>query len=164
VSIVVADTSVISNLALIGGAKFLPAIYGRVIVPDQVWRELSQGAELHERMRFLRHVDWLEVRAAAHSQVLRELSKEIDQGEAEAIALALELKADILLVDDATGRAAAMRYGLQIIGLLGVLIRAKEKGLIDHVSDWVEELRRHTSFRMSDALVNRVLKSAGEIS
>jgi predicted nucleic acid-binding protein len=163
VSIVVADTSVISNLALIGGAKFLPAIYGKVIVPDKVWGELSQGAELHERMRFLRQVEWLEVRAVAQSQVLRDLSKEVDEGEAEAIALALELKADLLLVDDATGRAAALRHGLQIVGLLGVLIRAKEKGLIDHVADWIEELRCHTSFRMSDALVNRVLTRAGEI-
>jgi predicted nucleic acid-binding protein len=75
----------------------------------------------------------------------------------------LELNADVLLVDDAAGRTAATRHGLHIIGLLGVWIRAKEKGLVQSVAGWIEELRRHTSFRMSDELVNRVLKGAGEM-
>lgn len=158
-----ADTSVVSNLALVGAAKLLPALFGKLIVPEQVWRELLRGAELYEGLRFLRDIDWLEVRAVPLSASLTELSKEVDLGEAEAIALALELKADLLLVDDSDGRTAAMRHGIPIMGLLGVLIRAKEKGLVERISGWIEELRLNTSFRMSDELVLRVLKDAGEL-
>jgi predicted nucleic acid-binding protein len=124
---------------------------------------LLRGAELYERLRFLRDTDWLEVRMVPQSASLTELSKEVDLGEAEAIVLALDLKADLLLVDDSDGRTAAMRHGIPIMGLPGVLIRAKERGLVERISGWIEELRMHTSFRMSDELVLRVLKAAGEL-
>lgn len=124
-----ADTSVVSNLALIGAAKLLPALFGKLIVPGQVWRELLRGAELYERMRFLRDADWLEVRTAPQGVSLTELSKEVDQGEAEAIALALGLKADLLLVDDSDGRMAAMRRGIPIMGLLGFSSGRRKRAL-----------------------------------
>ena len=89
------------------------------------------------------------------------LQVELDKGEAEAIALAQELAADLLLIDEHLGRAAATRLGVRIIGLLGVLIEAKHRGLILEVKPLVDALM-NLGFRVKHDLYQRVLQAAGE--
>jgi uncharacterized protein len=91
-----------------------------------------------------------------------EFRQDVDFGEAEAIALALELSADRLLIDDAAGRAIALREGLQITGVLGILLIAKKQGLIDRVQSLLDELRNQAGFWVSDDLYRRVLNQAKE--
>ncbi len=91
-----------------------------------------------------------------------ELRKELDRGEAEAIALALELKAEMLIIDELKGRNRAELAGLKIIGLLGTLIEAKKRNLIEAVKPLMEDLVDKAGFKIHPILYQRVLKISGE--
>ena len=86
----------------------------------------------------------------------------LDAGEAAGVGLALELGADLLLIDEAAGRRVAAEAGPDVCGVLGVLLRAKAAGLIDRVAPAVLELRDGTTFHVSDALCARTIAAAGE--
>jgi predicted nucleic acid-binding protein len=86
----------------------------------------------------------------------------LDRGEAEAIALAERLQADLLLMDERIGRRCARERSLRVVGLLGTLIVAKQRGLIAAVRPLVEQLRQQAGFYVSDTLLAEVLQRAGE--
>ena len=96
-------------------------------------------------------------------QLVRALQQELDAGEAEAIALALETGAELLLMDEHLGRETAHHLGLRYTGLIGVLIEAKHKGLISAVKPHLDTLRNIAGFRVNDVLYMRVLQDEGEL-
>lgn len=96
------------------------------------------------------------------SDWLLALNKELDPGEAEAIVLARQLRADLLLMDEALGRRVAMQEHLPVIGLVGVLLLAKEQGLLDSLGMIFAELEAKAGFFLSQHLKQRVLQEAGE--
>lgn len=112
--IVVSDTSCITNLITIGQDRLLADLFGSVLIPPAVNRELLRG---HATIP-----PYVSVRSPEPSPQLEQLSQELDQGEAEAICLAKELRAERLLMDESAGRAAARRMGVPEMGLLGVLL------------------------------------------
>jgi uncharacterized protein len=91
-----------------------------------------------------------------------QLRAELDLGEAEAIALALEKRADLVLVDERLGRRAARALGLRVTGLLGVLAEAKRAGLIERVKPVIEDLQERAGFWISAELVSQVLSDLDE--
>ena len=105
---------------------------------------------------------FLSVMAASDaSQVLR-FATSMDPGEAEAVALALELRADELLMDDVDARRVAEGLGLQPVGVLALLVRAKKRGEVAAVGPLITRLKSRIRFRASEALVRRVFSDAGE--
>lgn len=90
-----------------------------------------------------------------------ELLKELDLGEAESITLAVEEKAKYLIIDEYKGRAIADAYGVKIVGILGVLIQAKQQGVISSVKPNIKKLIE-IGFRLDKKLIAKVLRSLGE--
>src|SRR5215475_5352322 len=120
--IVVSDTSPLTALLTVSEAELLPKLFNEVIVPEAVQTELLRG---HPRLPA-----WLRVEPVKNLALVRHYAKSVDLGEAEAIGLAKELRADHLLIDERKGRNLAIREGVPVLGLVGVVLLAKRRGLI----------------------------------
>jgi len=105
---------------------------------------------------------WLQVQSVQNQELVNELRNRVNMGEAEAIALAVAVEANQLLIDERLGRQAARGLGLQIIGLVGILLTAKRQGLILAVKPILDALRIQASFRISSQLYEDVLNAAEE--
>lgn len=153
--IVVSDTSPITTLLQIGRADLLERLYQDVLIPEAVREELSHA--------HLSLPAFFKYRAAKDRQEVERLLADIDPGEAEAIVLAKEIHADLLLIDETEGRRVAAREGVRFIGLLGVLLHAKQEGYISSLRNVIRELETKTTFHLSEELKTRVLQTAGEL-
>lgn len=161
--IVVSDTSPLSSLYLIEQLPLLPAIFGKIIVPEKVWEELLiLESDFGHDLTVLKSAPWIQIALAKDMTEVHRLQQFLDAGESEAIVLAKELRADYLLIDEMEGREAAAREGLKTIGVLGVFIQAKSVGLIPFVRPLMEDLKFKARFHIHDKLFNAVLKQAGE--
>lgn len=122
--IIVSDTSPLSNLAIVGYLSLLQQIYNKVIIPQAVAEELRNASDEENLIAGVLSLDWIEVVSAKNLELISVLrnNHNLDRGEAEAIALALELNADELLIDERLGRREATRLGLPITGVLGILL------------------------------------------
>jgi predicted nucleic acid-binding protein len=144
--IVIADTSPLNYLVLIGEQELLPALFGKIIIPEAVFRELQAAAAPQAVQNWsAQSPKWLDIRKAAKKPD-RSLTH-LDEGEREAIQLAEELGADLLLVDEKAARREAFKRHLSTSGTLGVLDRAAEKELVDF-SEALQGLKQ-TSFYLS---------------
>ncbi|MGB3517604.1 MAG: DUF3368 domain-containing protein [Elainellaceae cyanobacterium] len=160
--IVVSDTSALSNLAMVDHLWLLEAIYQTVIIPGMVANELAAAS--NPIISGIPKLGWIQIQALTNSQLADKLQQErgLDAGEANAIALALELQADDLLIDERLGRQEAIRLGLSIIGILGILLVAKQRSLISQVQPVMDALIKKAGFRVSPQLFQRVLILAQE--
>ena len=162
--LVASNTSPISNLAVIGRLSLLRSQFREIWIPGAVRSELDQlshPAALKEIQQALQD-GWIKPQALREDHVARLLAVALDPGEAEAIALALELSADLILLDERDGRSAAERAGLRITGVLGVLLRAKNDGQIPLIKPEIEALRAQARFFLSARLQEKILALAGE--
>jgi len=157
--VIVSDTSPVTSLIQIGQLELLNAIFGQVVIPTAVYEELCRvpGQQI-----VIDQQNWLFIDHAQDSKHVKTLEIDLDPGEAEAIVLALELKADYLVIDELKGRNKAEEIGLKIIGSLGVLLQAKQLGLIPAVKPLIDNLIQKAEFRVHPALYQQVLKIAGE--
>lgn len=159
---IVSNASPLINLARIGKLDLLRELYGRLLIPEAVWREVVVDGAGQPGADEVEGIVWIERRAAKNKQLLQALQQELDAGEAETIALALEEGADWLLMDDHLGRETAHHLKLRCIGLVGVLIAAKHKGLISAIKPFLDALRDLAGFHIKDSLYTRILKDENE--
>jgi predicted nucleic acid-binding protein len=160
--IVVSDASPIIALAAIGELEIIHRLYDKVIIPERVYQEISIAGQTKPGSQAIQTATWIEVRQATNHATIAQLAQHLDAGEAEAIALAIEIGADRLLIDEHRGRAAATQLGLTVIGLLGALLVAKHQGIISAIKPILDLLRSTVGFRVSNELYARVLQTAGE--
>lgn len=162
--VVISDTSPVRALANPGLLNLLQILYDEVILPRAVALELSQAPAGHFVISLddLAGFRYLKVQEVAESSELARFLVELDRGESEALALAIELEADLILMDERAGRAVARREGVEVIGVLGVILEAKHRGLIESVSPLLDQLQNHHQFFIGEQLRRQVLRAAGE--
>ena len=150
---VVSDTSPLNYLVLIDAVSIIPQVYDRLYIPPTVAEEpRDEGSPPAVRAWATLLPDWVQVKTV--TEVTR--YPRLHQGEAEAIALAQQIQAKLLLIDDRAGREIAHQCGLQTLGVLGLLEVAAERGLID-LTKLVDRLMK-TNFRVSRELLNELLR------
>ncbi len=160
--IVVADPSVLINLVLVSQADLLRVLFREVLIAPAVQSEFHRLAESGGRFAGLRVPDWVQVSGPVSIPELIIRRVNLDKGETEALALALAIHADAVLIDESRGRAAAVEFGLTPIGVLGILVRAKRHGHLAAVAPGVDEFLGRANFRAAPELVSEVLRLAGE--
>jgi len=156
--IVVSDTSPLNYLRKIGRLELLPQLFGEVLIPSAVRREWERDFAHAPSPTY----DWLRVVEPRDRGAVSELRRTLDEGEAEAIVLAEECGAELLLIDETDGRAVAENRGLTITGVLGVFVRAKDAGRIPAIRPEIGRLLAETNFYSKAPLLNRVLALAGD--
>ena len=161
--IVISNASPIINLAIIGRLNLLKTIWGKIYVPEAVWKEVVVDGGDKEEVAEIKKSDWIIVEKVKDRNLALLLMQNLDKGEAEAIALAVEKKADIILLDETDAREAADIYKLEKTGVLGMLLLAKLKKEIPNLKPEIEKLKLMADFRLKDSLVQLVLKEAGEM-
>ena len=130
---IVSNTSPIINLACIGRLELLPALFGEIIIPDAVFHEIAVADPNAPGASDVRTAPWIRRRPVVNRPLAASLRLELDPGEAEAIACAVEANAKLLLIDERRGRLVALRLGLATTGLMGLLLLARKKGLIESI-------------------------------
>lgn len=153
--LIVSDTGPLNYLVLIQHQNLLPTLFGEVVIPQKVHEGLQRDATpLAVRQWLAQPPDWLSIRSV--NRPLHLVTDTLGDGEREAILLAEELKADVLLIDDRDGRDEAMRRQIPITGTLGVLRAAALKDLID-LPEAIRRLRQ-TTFREPVQIVATLLE------
>jgi predicted nucleic acid-binding protein len=162
--LVASNTSPVCNLAIIGRLDLLRIQFGQILIPMAVRNELEQlshGDAVQAIQRGLGE-EWIKTQEVKNESIVRLLQTTLDRGEAEAIALALEISADLVLLDERDGRRVAERAGLRVSGVLGVLLRAKTDAQIPAIRPEIDALRARARFFVSSEVERKVLDLAGE--
>lgn len=160
----VSDTSPLIGLASIGHLELLRQQFRAVFIPQAVLAELKTES-LFRGIKAIRQAlseGWLDVRPVQNIALVRALSLELHLGEAEALALASDLEVEMLVMDERDGRARARAMGLNTVGILGVLLRAKRQGSIDSLKTTMQALRHEAGFFIAEELYQTILNEAGE--
>lgn len=159
---IISDTSPISNLLLIDQLPLFKALYTQLVIPEAVFQEIKALETFGIDISCIVAADWIIVQGVSDRALVEKLATEVDIGEAEAIALAVELNADRLLIDERIGRLVAQRYGLKITRLLGVLAAAKQNGLIFELKPVLDQLIQQAKFRVHQNLYQQILQDVNE--
>ena len=151
---VVSDTTAITTLLKAERGWLLQEMFGRVFVPQAVWDELE---EFHSRLP-----DFVELRRVRDSTQRLPGTEPLGRGEAEALLLAKELGAQLLLTDDRKARLAARRLQIPCIGLVGMVVQAKRLGRIPSVRDVLRLIETKGGLYLSELVIAEALRMAGE--
>ncbi len=158
--IIVADSSPLIGLARIGQLNLLPQLGSRIIVPPAVWQEVTIARATAPGASEVASTTWIEIESP-DPLLVQPLTILLDQGEAEAIALAGGYTGSIVLLDDARARRVAERMSVRRIGTLGLLRRAKQAGLIQLVRPHITALLNNGIY-IRQEIIDAVLKEVGE--
>jgi predicted nucleic acid-binding protein len=149
-SSIISDTSCFIVLDKIGSFELLEHLYGEILTTPEVAGEYGKPLP-----------NWVHIQAASDQTAQSRYAVHVGMGEASAIALAQELPDAVVIMDDYKARSLAQRLGIRVTGTLGIIIKAKNNGIIPSVRPLMERLRS-TDFRFSDELEAHVYLQAGE--
>jgi predicted nucleic acid-binding protein len=144
----------------LGQWQLLRQLYGEIIIPPAVRSEVEAGGMSGHGAFELENSPWIRVVYLTDPREA-DLIPDVDRGEAEVIALAVELKADVVIIDERLGRRHALRLGLPLTGTLGILLKAKQRGLVTSICPLIKRLR-DGGIWLADKIVAETLRQAGE--
>ena len=160
--IVVCNTSPLTSLAAIGQFDLLHQLYGRLHIAEGVWEELNARGQRWPGRDEVAAAGWIERHTVQNRALVTALRRDLDQGEAETIALALELGADLVLLDEREGRHTAQRLELKVTGVVGLLLEAKARGALPAIRPHLDALWQKAGFYLSEPVYHAALSLAGE--
>ena len=146
----VTNSTCLIGLERIERLDILPQVFSTITIPTAVAAEVGIEA------------DWLIVRTVQNLAVVATLKTQVDSGEAEAIATAMELGDVFVILDDRKARLLSLQLSLKVIGTVGMLLRAKRFGVIAEIKPLLTALNQ-VDFRISQALIQKALQIAGEL-
>ena len=155
---IVSNASPLIVLLKINKLSILKKLFEKIVIPDTVYKEIT--AKEHDKLVFDK-LKWIETRSVRKTEMINLLEKLINKGEAEAIILAKELNAT-LLIDDAKARKYAKLLNIEVIGTLGLLKMAKKRGLVQSVRKVIDNMLTE-GYYIEDRLVRKILKDVGEL-
>ncbi|MFQ5853014.1 MAG: DUF3368 domain-containing protein [Candidatus Binatia bacterium] len=159
--ILVIDASALITLARINRLDLLPKLAKKVYIPPAVYDEVVGKGKDRPGSREVMRATWITRRRVRDQRAVARLRAQLGGGEAEAIVLARELSADFVILDDARARQIAEREGNKGLGLLGLLIRAKQRGIVEVLKPIIDEMME-AGFFIDDALYRSILRHSGE--
>ncbi len=160
----VANSSVLITLSIIGQLALLPRRFPEgVLIPQAVWREVVEMGKGHPGSEEVASASWVEVHEVKDRELVSLLHSELDEGEAEAIALAREEQASVVLLDEKDARRVARRLSMHALGTVGLLIWAKRVGAIANLREELDTLRSSGGFHLSQAVYDDALRAGGEV-
>ncbi len=158
----VCNSSPLIHLARVGKLEILRDIFDTVLIPEAVYRECVIEGKDRDDARKIKNATWLRVTKIKNIELNKALNTVLDEGEAEAIVLALQEAVDWILIDDYEAREFARIYGLKITGTIGVLLKAKHNGKISNLVELLEKLKE-TGFWLSENLYSEILRDGREL-
>lgn len=160
--IVVSNTTPLIGLAVIQRFDLLSHLFGKIHIAQAVYDEaVTHGREEGGAKREVSTANWIERHTIQDASIVNALLDELDLGEAETIALAQQLNANWVLMDERKGRRKLSQLGLPKIGTVGILLKAKQVGLLSVIRPDIEQLRQQ-GFSISQTVIDAVLQQAGE--
>jgi predicted nucleic acid-binding protein len=158
--IVVSDTTPLSSLILLGKLYLLKVFFNTVLIPEEVAEELYKIPAL--KTALLQNIDWINVCLVKNFEKKNELMEILDKGESAAIALAIEKKINLILIDERKGKHIAQKFGIESTGTLGILIKAKQSDLLKEIKPDLLKLKNELNFWISENLMLDVLNLINE--
>lgn len=146
---VITDSTCLIGLERIHQLEILPKVFSPIFIPPAVATEVNLQK------------DWLRIQSPHNQSLVIALKTQLDPGESEAIALAVEYSEMFIILDDLSAREMALQLNLKVIGTVGLLLRAKSQGIISEIKPLLEGLNQ-ANFRISQSLVEKALQLAGE--
>ena len=160
--IVVSDTSPIRGLLSIKKTDLLEQLFDSIVIPKAVEEELYRIKAVDIDIPAFLNKSWVKVMEIKNTKQLNELRKHIDSGESEAIILAKELNCNLILIDEDKGRRIAKSLDIEVLGLIGILVLAKQKGLLNEIKPLLDDLRDNYGFWINNELFVKIIKSVNE--
>jgi predicted nucleic acid-binding protein len=156
---VVSNTTPIISLLKIGKLEILKDLYDEIYIPQEVFNEIEAGKQKKYYLNLLAF-EWIKIEQIQDRKSIAYFL-DLDKGEAEAIVLATESEADLILLDESLGRFHAKHAGLRVTGTIGILVKAKKQGLISELKPLILELKEKGVW-LSESLIERILELANE--
>lgn len=158
---IVSNTSPILNLALVGKLELLEQQFGEIIIPQAVLDEFRLSEDLPGTGYISAALSegWLSVKALSDRHKANLLERELDKGESEVISLALELNAELLLIDERDARRVCKSLNLNVTGVIGILIKAYKTGALTDLQQTINDLKEQAGFYISDTLITEINKN-----
>jgi predicted nucleic acid-binding protein len=159
--VVISNTSPIFYLHRLGYLELLERLYGEILIPYAVLEELKEGERTGEDVPDIGEYKWIKLRNVAVPSSIKTIP-DLGKGEAEVLALGLEEKEHLLIIDDSLARKIAKLQSLKFTGTAGILVKAKEKGLINELKP-ILDLLKDKRFFLREKVIADILKLSGEV-
>ena len=157
---VVSNTTPLISLLKLSRLGILKELYDQISIPTAVFQEIEIGKS-KKYYQDLSKIDWINIIEIRDKHAVKYFL-DLDSGEAEAIVLASEIIADLIIIDEKLGRFHAKHADLKVTGTIGVLLKAKQQGLIQGIKPLLIELTQKNIW-ISDKLIKEILAQTGEI-